>query len=107
MTTAELAAIRARADAATPGPWEKDYRGGGAIHGGEVVEFVRGSSTTQVALATGLHEQVSGTQDANAEFVAHARADASAVVHMRVGDCVQEVNFVDWRPAAPAREEPK
>lgn len=55
----ELAAIRMRADQATPGPWQ--HRDQGDI-------YVKGSTTTIA------HRDVGGT-DADADFIAAARTD--------------------------------
>lgn len=67
---ATLAAIEARAEAATPGPWEPySYRHDGAI---ESIAYLRGEYLRGV----GLLEFGIGTQaDADRAFVMHARAD--------------------------------
>lgn len=80
MTDAQLAEIAARLRAATPGPWTKDHRGGGVVRGSTLIEFVRGSSYTQVALAVGLHEKEAGGQEENATFIANAPADIAALI---------------------------
>ena len=56
MSPDQLAAIRARRDAATPGPWRKDHT----------------DATTISALGHFIGETL---RDADAEFVAHARQD--------------------------------
>lgn len=80
MTPEQLAEIEARLRAATPGPWTKDHRGGGVVRGSTLIEFVRGSSYTQVALAVGLHEKEAGGQEENATFIANAPADIAALI---------------------------
>lgn len=55
-------------DAATPGEWTLSKHGG-AIRGGALVEFVNGSAQTQIALATNVHEQNTGSQEANAALI--------------------------------------
>lgn len=80
MTPEQLAEIDARLRAATPGPWTKDHRGGGVVRGSTLIEFVRGSSYTQVALAVGLHEKEAGGQEENATFIANAPADIAALI---------------------------
>lgn len=80
MTPAQLSEIAARLRAATPGPWTKDPRGGGVVRGSTLIEFVRGSSYTQVALAVGLHEKEAGGQEENATFIANAPADIAALI---------------------------
>lgn len=80
MTPEQLSEIEARLRAATPGPWTKDPRGGGVVRGSTLIEFVRGSSYTQVALAVGLHEKEAGGQEENATFIANAPADIAALI---------------------------
>jgi hypothetical protein len=80
MTPAQLSEIEERLRAATPGPWTKDPRGGGVVRGSTLIEFVRGSSYTQVALAVGLHEKEAGGQEENATFIANAPADIAALI---------------------------
>lgn len=80
MTPEQLSEIEARLRAATPGPWTKDHRGGGVVRGSTLIEFVRGSSYTQVALAVGLHEKEAGGQEENATFIANAPADIAALI---------------------------
>lgn len=80
MTPEQLAEIDARLRAATPGPWTKDHCGGGVVRGSTLIEFVRGSSYTQVALAVGLHEKEAGGQEENATFIANAPADIAALI---------------------------
>lgn len=79
MTEEELAQIRARADTATPGPWEC-RNAGGTIAMGEVIRLhrVRDSSRDAwlIAESTLSADQKShDEQDANMEFIAQARED--------------------------------
>lgn len=76
MTPDELGAIKARADAATPGPWETLVAGTG-IRGGVPYAWlgpVKGDRVMPV-----LERQNAGTV-ADAEFAAHARTDVPALV---------------------------
>ena len=84
MTREELEAIGARAEAATPGPWEQDK-------GLEVYTHDRrgyfkladirgwGHLTGQGALALPRDEAIA-IQTANAEFIAHSRRDVPALL---------------------------
>ena len=74
ITTTELSAIRARADAATPGPWEW-----------EDVDLDRVWPTPSRILAGQHGEVCSFDADddplaADAQFIAHARADIPALL---------------------------
>jgi hypothetical protein len=62
----ELAAVQARADAATPGPWNSLFRSKGIS-----IESIDGSR--QVALVEPTFG--AGNMDTNAVFIAHARED--------------------------------
>jgi hypothetical protein len=68
--TDQLAAIEARAQAATEGPWEFAYYGSG---GGlpEGCEVTNGKGALDL-----------GTSKADAEFIAHARTDVPALLAM-------------------------
>jgi len=84
MTPDELEAIEARASAATPGPWKIDememY-----IHGGDGFMVMSRCPLNDQWQVRGHGAEVSGkrprgSQDANAEFIVHARADVPALV---------------------------
>ncbi|OZE77191.1 hypothetical protein CH305_18310 [Rhodococcus sp. 15-649-2-2] len=66
MTPGELAAIAARADAATVGPWE--------------VATSRDVYSAVIAPAGGATVGMDFESDANAEFIAHAREDVPALL---------------------------
>jgi hypothetical protein len=116
-----LAAIKARADAASSGPWEHKQRGTG-IRGGGAYDFIRRPGGGIIA-----ERHVSGTA-ADAEFIAAARTDVPALVaeveklraelagFRRVGWIEPDyitgqrptgrvfANREDWRPDATVRE---
>lgn len=100
----DLAAIEARANAATPGPWQRDERyvvGGedipGSRPGGEVI------AQAQPTLSAWREYELS-QRVANAEFIAHAREDVPALVaevrrlraealgHTRYEQCVTDAD---------------
>jgi hypothetical protein len=81
MTTDDLAAIKARADAATPGPWAIDF---GSVVASDGEDFV-----------TPCYPDERGQLDA--DFIAHAREDVPALL-ARVREL--EADRDDWQQAA-------
>lgn len=79
MTNEQLAAIRARAEAATPGPWTE---GVGKVAGGETRELIiAADGRTIVAMAYGGFGHP--TPDCTTEdrrFIVHARTDIPALL---------------------------
>ena len=78
MTRPDLDAIRARCDAATPGPWKTESEQG---HG-RGVRAIASVAWCPVACAVGKESQSIGQRDAsrNARFIAHARTDIPALL---------------------------
>lgn len=78
MTRPDLDAIRARCDAATPGPWRPDSEQG---HG-RGVRAIASVAWCPVACAVGKESQSIGRRDAsrNAQFISHARTDIPALL---------------------------
>ncbi len=72
--------IEKRAEAATPGPWVLDPRGGGLIRGGALVHKARGSGQPQLFLAMAHEDEAAEGQQKNAAFVAAARTDIPALI---------------------------
>ncbi len=74
----DLDAIRARCDAATPGPWKPESEQG---HG-RGVRAIASVAWCPVACVVGTESQSIGQRDAsrNARFIAHARADIPALL---------------------------
>lgn len=77
MTNEELAAIRARAEAATPGPWLVDADFGLASAPGIVPA---GFPKTHKRPIVGNSETRGGVWDDDATFIAHAREDIPALM---------------------------
>ncbi|MES2210997.1 MAG: hypothetical protein V4515_12595 [Chloroflexota bacterium] len=78
MTDLDLDAVQARADAATPGPWRVVERGGGP-------DADDGSSILWIGYESGDRPEFAWLDpdeatDADAEFIAHARADVPALL---------------------------
>lgn len=71
MTPAELAAIKARADAASPGPWTPSVGCYQDPDGDDDCHFGRGPTTIPQSEAQGLADSV---------FIAHARTDIPALL---------------------------
>lgn len=71
MTPEQLAAIRARLDAATPGPWIAEYSG----DQGNCVIPHDALSTREAVCVTRLYHAA-----ADAEFIAHARTDLETLL---------------------------
>jgi hypothetical protein len=65
----DLAAIRARCDAATPGPWEV------VVRGNTVTSHAITVSDKYISIASGISPKT-----ANAKFIAHAREDIPALI---------------------------
>lgn len=81
MTSDELAEIEARANAATPGPWECEVRHGApSIKGGPVHNFARGAGRHQILSVVGQDWMRADEPTCNAKFAAHARTDIPALV---------------------------
>jgi len=82
MTPERLAEIKARSEAATPGPW----RHGEADGTGKVAEPFHGGSITAgatccIVFGHTIHGAPFGVlEEVDAEFIAHARADVPALV---------------------------
>ena len=74
MTDSELAAIRARCDAATPGPWWDES---GTIHAPAWAQWMPPGSTCHPAYTFGSNGIDCA---ADADFIAHAREDIPALV---------------------------
>ena len=74
MTDADLKAIQARADAATPGPWEYGPWGSRGMSAGDVHQRDR------LLFRTAESEVGAEADDRNGAFVAHARADVPALL---------------------------
>lgn len=75
MTKQELEAIKARADAATPGPWDFVH----VYYGEDTILCVHeNGTTTAIANAHTVDGEFNG--EINAEFIAHARADIPTLV---------------------------
>jgi hypothetical protein len=68
MTAAELQAIRARSDAATPGPWRSYIEGRDHSSGSDFI-------MTGAPDARGNDIEVTGATKADQDFIAHARQD--------------------------------
>lgn len=85
MTTPDYAAIRARLDAATPGPWEADD----PIDGDSVV-MVPGLSCLGHCPDCGTR---AGFDPGDADLIAHAPADLAALLveNQRLRDAIQAV----------------
>ena len=82
LTSNELDEIRARCEAATPGMWERDLANN--VWDNRHVMFVAemrgwGHLTGKCALALS-DEEATAIQNANAEFIAHARQDVPALL---------------------------
>jgi hypothetical protein len=79
MTDEELQAIRARAEAATPGPWTE---GAGKVAGGETRELVIGADNrTIIAMAYGgFGHPTPDCTRADRAFIAAARTDVPALL---------------------------
>lgn len=99
LTDADLAAMKARADAATPGPW-------GPRHFGYV--FARGT-TPQAAEAgydgTPIVDTFMWTEqgESNREFIAHAREDVPALL-VEVAALRKQIDLADKAPHTPGCE---
>ena len=78
MTSEELAAIKARAEAATPGPWTT---GAGKVEGGQVRELVIApNDDVIVAIAYGGFGNPVDRTTEDRTFIAHARTDVSELI---------------------------
>lgn len=108
MTDEERAAIRARAEAATPGPWEC-RNAGGTTHAGEVIRLHRvrraydpGPNGPSPLLAeSNFHNLGCDQEDANMAFIAHAREDVPALLD-EVERLREAVTY--WQGVAVRRE---
>jgi len=88
LTSEELAAIHARAEAATPGPWR--IEDGIGLYG--VMATRRDAPHDDIALA-GLFYSPNGGADA--AFMAHARADVPRLLAMVAGLTAREMALSD------------
>ena len=68
LTDAELAAIKARCAAATPGPWQPYIEGRDHVSGSSFIMTGEGA-------ARGEDIELTGATEADYDFIAHARQD--------------------------------
>lgn len=81
MTPEQLAEIEARAAAATPGPWEVAEAGGPRGTDEYFVRMGEDDAYSDVAIAADIFDPIyNEISQANASFIAHARADVPALV---------------------------
>lgn len=74
--TTRIDEIRARADAATPGPWGTEYDGKGTYHVHARLRTTPSEGMASDGVVASLHGEHGDTQAyRNARFVAHARQD--------------------------------
>ena len=113
MSEIDLAAIKARADAATPGPWWHQgfgLAGQATIRGGpdewRGFDGSLGGDTRPVARVEPAPDDEGGfvtNHDADAEFIAHARTDVPALL-ARIAELEERVDGADKVAAHADRE---
>jgi len=112
MTDEELAAIKARAEAATPGPWEC-RNAAGTRHDGIVTRIHRvrqrhtsgPTGPSALLVESDNHALGCDQEDANTEFIAHAREDIPALlaellawreIGRAVADAMPQSRYTAW-----------
>ena len=99
MADLDLAAIRARAEAATEGPWENDYPEVGQ-HWSRPEPWAKVVSTDVACMAYCYGGSAQGIEnEADAEFIAHAREDIPALLAEidRLNATIQRVREIERR----------
>ena len=96
MSADRLAEIRARAEAATPGPWTL----GPCSHGGQILQ--RGDDSSRETRHPQTYLQI--VPDSDAEFIAHARTDIPYLLgriehleHLRDDAEMRDDDYRDFR----------